>query len=260
MAEYNKRLERSIGLLSKFRGKIPAGLDRDKIKKIWDIDVDTFSKIPSYKSSEILLKRKLGIVEYSLDWIVIKPLVKFVGVSGSVASEFAKDDDDIDLFIVTKNDTVWIVRAFIYLRDIKKKKIRKKDKNFIEDKLCLNLFVEERALEFKSDIFNLNELLFLKPIYNKEYIENIYSANLWLRNKYFVSGEFFTKKDVRNLKKRNYLLIPFNILAFLAQLLFMILRKHEPDLKRLFNNFKKGRIQFYPKDFRDEKLKEFRGY
>ena len=34
----------------------------------------------------------------------------------------------------------------------------------------------------------------------------------------------------------------------------MIIMNHQPDIERLIEGFKCGRIEFYPKDFKKEKL------
>lgn len=249
-----------IEKLYAFRNNIPARLSCEKIKLVWDIDIkDTrFNQIDS-KTRDII-NRKISILKKELDWIVLKPLVKFVGISGSVASEFVKEEDDIDLFIVTKNDTVWIYRLYLYFRNLYKKKIRSKERDgSVKDKFCVNFLTEERNLRFESDLFNLNELLYLKPVFNKQYLSIIFLQNDWLKRDYFVTEKFLKKENinighVRSLTKRNYILFFFNAFCFLGQLMFMLVMGHNPEIKRLVEGFRVGRVEFYLKNFKTEKL------
>jgi len=256
-----------IEKLYDFRSKIPANLAVEKVKEIWQINIpkEEIPKIAEFKQG--IIKRKVVIAEDCIEWLLFKPWVKFVGISGSVASEFAREDDDIDLFIVVKNDTAWIYRLYVYFRNIFKHRVRSKKKEDneinVKDKLCINFITEQRALHFENDVFNLNEILYIKPIYNRNFLRLIFLSNPWLKDAYRVSDKYLDVDrlkvgDIKELTKRNYLLFIFNFIAFLGQLLFMIVTRHQPDLKRLSEGFKEGRIEFYPKEFKKSKMGKFR--
>jgi hypothetical protein len=260
MTEDKKKIRDVVDKLYQFRAKIPANLAIEKVKRVWGIDISQDSVPELIEPRKNIIEEKIKIAEYSVDKILLKRFVKFVGVSGSVASEFASDQDDIDLFIVVRNDTVWIYRLFLYLRNLGKDSIRSKGNPDVKNKLCINFLVEQRAMDFESDIFNLNELIYLKPLYNKNFIHVIFLSNSWLEEKYLVSEEFLGKEklkvgDLKEIGKRNYFLTIINFVAFLLQILFMIFTNHDPDIKRLFVGFREGRVQFYPKGFKEEKLK-----
>jgi hypothetical protein len=261
MNKNDERVKTYIKKLYFFRSKIPANLTAEKVKKVWqeDISQEDIPLLIDVNRGE--MDRKIEIAKRSLKWIVFKPWVKFVGISGSVGSEFAKENDDIDLFIVVKNDRVWVYRLYIYLRNLFRHRIRAKGKREVKDKLCLNFLVEQRALKLEEDIFILNELLYLKPIYNKKYLKIIFLNNEWLADKYFVSREFLNRNglkvgDVKELTERNYFLLVFNFIAFTIQVVFMLLMQHDPDLERLWKGFKGGRIEFYPEEFKSRKIRE----
>lgn len=263
MKEKDDLIRACIYKLYDFRANIPANLDSDKVKKVWNVEIEQ-EKIPKLiHVQKDLLHRKIEITERSLKWLVLKPFVRFIGISGSVASEFPQDEDDIDLFIVTKNDTAWIYRLYLYLMNISHKKIRSNEKvrrgEGVKDKFCINLITEERCLYFEDDIFNLNELLYIKPVYNKDFLNVIYLNNHWLRDKYFVSEKFLNTevikvKDVKNLTRRNLFLVPINTFCFIGQICFMMVMKHNPDYGRLWRGFLDGKIEFFPKDFKKEKI------
>jgi predicted nucleotidyltransferase len=259
MNQKRDRREEIVRELYDFRSRIPANLDISKIKEVWDMDFSQDSIENVIEPRGNIIEEKTKIAEESLEWILFKPFVKFVAISGSVASEFAKEEDDIDLFIVTKNDSVWIYRLYIYIKNLFKHKIRSKGSKQVKNKLCVNFLAEQRALLFEEDIFNLNEILFLEPIYNERFEKVILLNNPWLKDHYLLSEKFLGKDrlkvgDVKEITKRNYILLPLNFIVFIAQVLFMIVMRHNPDLMRLFRGFKDGRVEFYPKDFKDDKV------
>jgi len=260
MNKPDEKILNVINQLYTFRSAIPANLTMEKVKKVWGITPKGEQFKEGIEPRKNIIKKKMKISEESIDIFLFPLFIKFIGVSGSVASEFAKKGDDIDLFIVTKNDTVWIYRLLLYIKNLFSKKIRAKGNQEVENKFCINFLVEERALEFEDDIFNFNELLYLKPLYNEKYLSVIYLNNSWLKDKYFVSKNFLDREsikvgDIKNLQKRNFFLIPINFFAFLMQFVYMFIRNHKPDVKRLFEGFKKGRVEFYPKSFKEKKLK-----
>ena len=260
MSKPDKKILNVINQLYRFRSVIPANLTIKKVKEVWGIALKRKQLVKVLEPRKNIIEKKIEIARESMDVFLLPAFIKFIGVSGSVASEFAKKEDDIDLFIVTKNDTVWIYRLLLYIKNLFSKKIRSKGDKKVENKFCINFLVEERALEFEDDIFNLNELLYLKPLYKEKYLSIIYLNNSWLKDKYFVSNNFLNKEsikvgDIKNLKKRKYLLTVINFLAFIMQFVYMFIRNHQPDLKRLLKGFKKGRVEFYPKSFKEKKLK-----
>ncbi|MDD3474525.1 MAG: hypothetical protein PHP08_01310 [Candidatus Dojkabacteria bacterium] len=262
MKESNKHIRACIYKLYDFRSNIPANLLSKKINEVWNIKDLELKENIEVNDKEI--KRKINIVKKSLHFLLCKNLVKFIAVSGSVGSEFSKKEDDIDLFIIVKNDTAWIYRLYLYMRNLSRRIIRSKERvsngENVKDKFCINLITEERALLFEDDIFNLNELLYIKPVYNENFLNVIYLNNPWLKDKYFVSDEFLNREtirvgDVKGLSKRNYLLIPINFFLFILQIFYMSIMRHQPDYKRLWKGFLRGRIEFFPKEFREEKIK-----
>ena len=118
---------------------------------------------------------------------------------------------------------------------------------------CPNLIVEERGLLFDEDIFTFHELFYLVSIYNPDYYLNILSKNDWVK-KYggvVINRNYF-------YTQHHYFLSIINYFAFLSQIIFMKLKKHNPDVKRLFKNYLNGKIEFYPNGFKEEKLSKLK--
>ena len=252
--------------LFKFRKAMGLSLSRDRIKYIWgrrflreleELEIngsESYFSITKDLGEESL--EKLEIAKEGLSKLKVFNWVRFVGVSGSVAAGFAKESDDIDIFVVVRNGTMWLYRGIIVFRNIFHNKIRAKRHKDVRDKLCVNLICEERGLEFPNDIFNMHELLFLIPIYNKQYKGYVFSVNSWLERDFYVKKELLRSRTIPK-KKVFFVLRFFNFLAFVGQLIFMFISGHNPETKRLVENYRKGRIEFFEYEFRVEKLEGY---
>jgi hypothetical protein len=118
--------------------------------------------------------------------------ILFIGISGSVAAGYPKKDDDIDLFLITKKNCLWInrfrLRLFIYINRIPHRKFNKQQK---PDQFCFNIWMDEQKLNINSQKQNLKnamDLILLIPILNKNYsYERLIKANDWAK-KYVANG------------------------------------------------------------------------
>lgn len=245
-----------------FRRQMRVGLSHEILKRFWPsisaVDNLTKKLVPTdfvdgrSRAEVIKSKSNLALEKIrKLDLINKLGLIKFIGISGSVASGKYKNGEDIDIFVVVANHSIWLVRGFIKL--ILKNEARMFEDKDVEDALCFNFLVEERALTFEDNIFNFHELIHLVPLVNEDYYSVILDNNRWLNK------DIEIKENNSSLKfKSNILLIPLEYLAFLFQWLYMILRGHKPDKKRLLEGFVSGRIQFYPKDYQAKKNEAYK--
>jgi predicted nucleotidyltransferase len=112
--------------------------------------------------------------------------ILFIGVTGSVAAGFPKKNDDIDLFIIVKSNTLWItrfwIRVFVAWNKIPHRKFGKKEK---KDEFCFNMWLDESALKLpknKQNLKNAVDLILMKKLYDKK---NTYwkflKANDWAK-------------------------------------------------------------------------------
>ncbi|MBI2007278.1 MAG: hypothetical protein HYS83_01050 [Candidatus Blackburnbacteria bacterium] len=132
--------------------------------------------------------RKLKIARKAARVLSILPTVKLVGVSGGLAMENAKRNDDIDLFIITSGGALWITRllSFLVLR-LAKLRVRRFGDEDVRDKLCLNLWVDENNISFsqRRDIYTAHEVAQTKVLFERDGIYGKFvKANKW-------AGEFF---------------------------------------------------------------------
>ena len=105
------------------------------------------------------------------------PYVRGVAISGSLSKNFATDKSDIDFFIITKKNRLWIARTSMHLL----KKI-----SFLFNKqhlLCMNYYVDEAEMEIiEKNIFTATEILTLLPCEGTALFEEFFKRNNWVRS------------------------------------------------------------------------------
>ena len=265
---YRKEVESSVVDLIRFKSNMGLAVSMKKAQYIWgksavkDLPDEILKKLErgTKESSYKTIKEKIYTAERNIHILYVFNWVRFIGISGSVAAGFVKEEDDIDLFIVVRNNCAWIYRGILTLKNIFNHVIRtKKDGESVKDLFCINFIVEERGLKLNSDIFNFHELMYLLPIYNERYLTYIHSRNKWLLNDFFTNKDLLRSRE-DSVKRVNIFIRVINYLAFLAQILFMLLTGHRPEIKRLFDNYKEGRIEFFPSGYKKKIMKEFNSY
>jgi len=104
------------------------------------------------------------------------PFVRGAFLSGSLSKGVNDGDADIDLFIITAEQRLWICRSFLIAF---KKLFLLNNKKF----LCPNYFVTEHHLEIpEKNIFTATELITLRPLFNERKLHELLDANRWLQN------------------------------------------------------------------------------
>lgn len=253
-------MENIFKRLLEFRSLMGLGISKEDVRRIWgkrifkSLSKEELGELNEISNIHVL--RKLNVATNQLSSLMVFDWVKFIGVSGSVAAGFTKEEDDIDLFIVVKNHTMWLYRGILALRNIFERNIRTNWNTDVKDKLCLNLICEERGLTFDSDIFNFHELMYLKPLYKEEYLKHILLQNDWLFKEFSVTK--ITTREQRVKKQRFVFLYQIaNFIAFWLQFFFMLVFRHRPNLRRLRSNNKLGKIEFFEERYREKILKNY---
>lgn len=102
------------------------------------------------------------------------PFVLGLGISGSLSKNVMQDDGDIDYFVITKKNRLWICRTLLIL--FKKVFLLNSKKYF-----CVNYFVDEDNLEIRDkNIFTAIELTYLLPVFNAQIFEKLNRNNTWV--------------------------------------------------------------------------------
>lgn len=129
------------------------------------------------------------------------PYVRGIGISGSLSKNFASKTADIDFFIITRSNRLWIARTLLHM--LKKLAILVR----MEHSLCMNYFIDEEALMVEErNIFTATEVFSLMPVRGTGTLHRFYSANMWTRHFFpsftTIHNNLFTGNDRRGLFKR----------------------------------------------------------
>lgn len=111
------------------------------------------------------------------------PSVKLVGVSGSLSMMASRKEDDIDLFIITSKNRIWISRLLLIIVTSLTGLRRKRHEKILSanGKICINLILEEGSLEQKKkNIYLAHEVLQMRLLWQKDQIySDFLHANSW---------------------------------------------------------------------------------
>lgn len=123
------------------------------------------------KAAELIKKAK------EVASLLIKfPYVRGVGISGSLSKNFADDKSDIDLFIITEKNRLWVARSLMHCF---------KKFTFLVNKqhhYCMNYYIDEEQLQIvEKNIYTAIEVDTLIPLEGDNAFERFYAANSWTR-------------------------------------------------------------------------------
>ena len=116
----------------------------------------------------------LQIAERISGFLYQFPYVRGIGISGSLSKNFADEDADIDYFIITRANRLWIARTIMHF--FKKLSFLRGHQHWY----CMNYYVDEEALEIEEkNIFTATELISLMPIRGNGGLVKFFNANDW---------------------------------------------------------------------------------
>ena len=162
-------------------GSISSSLERlVRAKLLWKFDnfysirneAELINRRKDGNALAVLQIKKARKVARFLSWI---PYIRGIAISGSLSKNFADENSDLDFFIITKANRLWLVRiiySFIY-------KIASTLR--IKEWFCLNYFIDELDLEVKEhNIFTAVEISTLMPLRGAKIFDNFFKANKWV--------------------------------------------------------------------------------
>jgi hypothetical protein len=191
------------------------------------------------------------------------PFVRGVAVSGSLSKGIMHEDGDIDFFIITAANRLWICRTLLIA--FKKIVLLNSKKYF-----CLNYFVDTNNMEIADkNIFTATELFYLIPVFSDhDTLRYFYIQNKWI-------GDFFEKMPLWNhayaIKRKFIIKLFFEKLLkgragrFVETKFHHITLKHWQKKFRNFDNEKfeltmrstTGVSKHHPSDFQTSVLKQY---
>jgi predicted nucleotidyltransferase len=122
-------------------------------------------------------KRFLKTAEKIAGFLSVFPFVRGVAVSGSLSKNYADENSDIDFFIITEKNKLWLARTFMHAF----KKISYLFKK--QDWFCMNYYIDEEMLQIKEkNIYTAIEVATLLPLRGIGSFRDFYSHNRWSKD------------------------------------------------------------------------------
>ncbi len=178
----------------------------------------------------------------------IVPWIKLVGISGGLAMGNAGKIDDIDLFLITSKNRLWLSRMFSNLLLFLVR--RKRGAKNVKGKFCLNIFIAEDRLTQKKDLYTAHEILQMKVIWEREgTYQRFLEENEWVF-KYLPNWT----TNIRLTEKNNSLIINHQSLIDLMERLAKWIQLKYMGKPDGFERIEDGALYFHPVDYRTKVL------
>lgn len=147
-----------------------------KLDEFYSLRED-YSLVQRRREGNMRAKNMLKTAEKVAGFLSTFPFVKGVAVSGSLSKNFADENSDIDFFIITERNKLWLARTFMHC--FKKIAIFLKK----EDLFCMNYYIDEDMLQIKEkNIYTAIEIATLLPLRGIGAFKEFFNQNNWSKN------------------------------------------------------------------------------
>ena len=127
------------------------------------------------------------------------PFVRGIALSGSLSKNFADEKSDIDLFIITAPNRLWLARTLMH--GFKKLTFLFRKQHLF----CMNYYIDEQVLQIKEkNIYTATEIATLLPLQGVQIFQRFYAHNEWSK-KYLPNHSLkvsYTKEIYHSFLKR----------------------------------------------------------
>lgn len=211
---------------------------------------------------EVVSEKHLKTAKYFGLLFRLIPWVKLVGISGSLSMMGSAKTDDIDLFIITSTNRIWVTRlCLIFLTELTGLRRKRREKLLsATGKICINLILEESNLaQYKKNIYLAHEVLQMRPLWQKDEVyTNFLHSNDWAFN-YLPNWRSNIKSQKLKLKNpENYIKKEevglLNHLEKLAETLQRKIMESPSGAERI----ESGALYFHPEDKGKKILEEYK--
>jgi len=145
-----------------------------------------FNEFYTLKNDQELLKKRIkenANAQYLLltahrisKFLFRFPYIKGIGISGSLSKNVANEQSDIDYFIITKSNRLWIARTIMHI--FKKFTFLTGHQHWY----CMNYYVDEDGMQIEEkNIFTATELVTLLPVCGNGTMQRFFKVNDWAK-------------------------------------------------------------------------------
>ncbi len=164
-----------------------------KIGEFYSLHNDYTLAVRRYKGNEKAnsMLRKADRAAFILSCF---PFVKGIAVSGSLSKYFADEKTDIDFFIITTANRLWIARTILH--------IFKKITYLLnmQDLFCMNYFIDEAELGIiEKNIYTATEIATILPLCGCKIFDSFFKVNSWARS--FFPNKYMYMPPAKRHKK-----------------------------------------------------------
>ncbi|MGZ3764606.1 MAG: nucleotidyltransferase domain-containing protein [Mucilaginibacter sp.] len=171
---------------------LPAKCDQDDFEYalrylVIDRLIYKLDKFYALKNDYFLVERRvngnikaaglISIAKKVSDLLIRFPYVRGIAISGSLSKNFADETSDIDLFIITAKNRLWIARTLMHCF---------KKLTFLVNKqhyFCMNYYIDEQEMQIREkNIYTAIEIATLIPLHGDAVFEQFYLTNAWTRD------------------------------------------------------------------------------
>lgn len=157
--------------------------------------IHLFDKFYTLKNDQYLIVRRnegnkkaaelIKIAEKVGNLLIRFPFVRGIAISGSLSKNFADENSDVDLFIITEKNRLWIARTIMHC-------FKKLTFLFNKEHLfCMNYYIDMQHLEIaEKNIYTAIEIGTLIPLQGDIVFDKFFAANTWTR-------KFLPNKNMR---------------------------------------------------------------
>jgi hypothetical protein len=132
--------------------------------------INSYRRVIANERASILLPKAIRIGRFLQQF----PFVRGIGISGSLSKNVAEDESDIDFFIITKANRLWIARTIMHL--FKKLTFLTGKQHFF----CMNYYIDEKGIKLaEQNIFTAIELKTLLPVCGALCFDQFFRSNEW---------------------------------------------------------------------------------
>ena len=174
-------------------------------------------------------QRKKDIATHLSSVLKHIPSIRLIALTGSLSVNNALPTDDIDLFIITTNHTLWLTRLLVVLIVVLFFRPRHPlQQQFLSDTICLNLWLDESALTIpspKRNLYTAHEVLQIEPLFDRDHTYyRFLMANRWTSS--YLANAYFQKLPTVPEHKNTapsacWFVRLLNLLSFYSQFLYM---------------------------------------
>lgn len=155
----------------------------------------------NFSNQKFKIAKRVAYIFHFIPWI------KMIALSNIIGSHNLRKEGDLDFFIITQKNRIWLTRFFcVLIAQIFGLRPNKKNS---QDKVCLSFFIDEEnlnleSLMLKDDLYFACWLIGLRVLYDQDntYDQLMKVSKDWLK-KFFPNYEINFKEIKNKIKKSN---------------------------------------------------------